>query len=126
MTDFVSCTDCAALTLDDTDEIVKHRQWHADFDKKYRNTRSAAVEARDALSGLREDVRRYGEQLAARPVPVEPDQIRVREMPTDEELGIVRDDDPEDDDESDGGPYGTPTAQASTPLSAAHYFGTPT
>lgn len=131
MTDLARCKDCAALTLDTDEDIAKHRVWHLDYDKKFRNTRSAAVEARDSLDGLRANIREYSDQLAQMKPPVEPDPINVRDMPTDDELGIDPAADLEDDprstyadDDLTGYPE-TTTALAGSPLSAVSGLSSP-
>lgn len=94
MTNLARCKDCAALTLDTDEDAARHRGWHIDYDKKFRNTRNAAVEARDNLDGLRLTVKNLQDALdTAEPTE---DPITVQDMPTDDELGLETTTEPDD------------------------------
>lgn len=94
MTNLARCKDCAALTLDTDEDAARHRGWHIDYDKKFRNTRNAAVEARDNLDGLRLTVKTLQDALdTAEPTE---DPITVQDMPTDDELGLETTTEPDD------------------------------
>lgn len=84
MANLAKCGDCAALTLNTDDDISRHRLWHKDWDAKFRNTRTAAIEARDALGGLRSDIASYSSQLSQQPI-IEPEQITVEDFPEDDD-----------------------------------------
>lgn len=86
MTNLARCKDCAALTLDTDEDAARHRGWHIDYDKKFRNTRNAAVEARDTLDSLRLAVKKLQDALdTSEPAD---DPITVQDMPSDDELGL--------------------------------------
>jgi hypothetical protein len=84
MANLAKCADCKLLTLNTDEDISAHRLWHKDWDAKFRNTRTAATEARDALHSLREQIRGYGDQLSAHPI-TEPEQITVDDFDLEDE-----------------------------------------
>lgn len=84
MANFAKCADCRLLTINRDEEIAAHRLWHKDWDAKFRNTRSAAIEARDALGSLRGQIASYGQQLDSQPI-AEPESITVDEFDLDDD-----------------------------------------